>query len=841
MIHKRCIGSGNPLHPEPARCSIFAMVNDWRLGLRVLARNPGFACIAVAALALGIGANSAIFSVVNAVLLRPLEYPDPGRIAIVWDTNPHINLGITLLPPTIPNFLDWKAENRSFERMASVTSENVNLTGMGDPERFTAARVSADFFPIMGIAPMLGRTFRPEQDREGAGCAAVLGFGLWRRRFGSDPSAVGRSVRLNGQSCVIEGVMPKGFEFPKSAEMPTYFGFGEKTEVWIPSAYSARQLRNRGSHTIFVIARLRRATPLARADAEMKGIAARLEQKYPNDNSGWSAGVQPLQQHIVSGVRPALLVMQAAVAFVLLIACANVANLLLARAAGRHKEMAIRTAIGAGPRQLARQLLVESLILALLGGAFGLLLSIWGVKAFASLAPSNIPRVRDASLDFTVLAFTLAISLATGILFGLVPAVQAVRADVNATLKEGGKSSAARGSRRLRSVLVLGEVTTATLLLAGAGLLIRSFLKLENVDPGFRPEKILAMDIPLPDSEMYRGPGKKAAFFEQLLQRYTALPGVAGAGAISALPLAGGEEVELVTVEGRPAPKSVSEAALGDLRVVTPGYFAVMGIPALKGRVNSERDTRDSVQIAVVDQVMASTYWPGADPVGRRFKLGDQNSKAPWLTVVGVVGSVRHSGLHAVMRPQFFLPHRQFDWSSMTVVLRTAADPTSVVPVLKKEVRAVDPDQPIAKIMTVESVLADSVALPRFRTLLLGVFAALALLLAAVGIYGVVSYTVSQRTREIGLRVALGAARGTILRMVFRQGISLALGGVCCGLAAAFGLTRLLSGMLYGVGATDPATFAEVSVVLIVVAAAASYLPARRALRVDPVVALREE
>jgi putative ABC transport system permease protein len=573
----------------------------------------------------------------------------------------------------------------------------------------------------------------------------------------------------------------------------------------------------------------------------MKTIGARLEQQHPNENQGWSTRVQQLQEHVVGGIKPALLVLMAAVGFVLLIACANVANLLLARAAARQKEIAIRAAVGASPRRLARQLLIESLLIALLGGALGMLLSLWGVQVLGSLTPESIPRVREASLDFGVLGFTLVVAVATGLLFGLAPAVQAARTDLNATLKEGGKTSGAAGHQRLRNALVVFEVATAVLLLTGAGLLIRSFLKLQSVDPGFRPEHVITMEVPLPGSDTYREPGRKAAFFEQVLERQAALAGVRKAGAISILPLGGGENIEMITIEGRPVTATRSDAAVAGLRMVTPGYFAAMGIALLEGRVTSEYDRRDSQLVAVIDEAMATAFWTKDDPVGKRFKLGDENSKAPWMTVVGVVRSVRHSGLHDRTRPQFFVPYPQLETPAMTLVVRTAGDPLALAAALKKQVLSVDKDQPVSNVRTLENVLSASVALPRFRTVLLGAFAGLALLLATVGVYGVISYTVSQRTREIGLRVALGADRANILRLVVGQGLGLALAGIAGGIVLSFALTRLLAGLLYGVGTTDPITLTAVAIVLAVVAAVASFVPARRAMRVEPTIALRYE
>ena len=814
-------------------------LKDVRYALRLLARNPGFTAVSVIALALGIGANTAIFSIVNAALIRPLEYREPGRIVSMWETNPALHIGIDLLPTSAPTFVDWREQNHVFQEVAVLSSDELNLTGAGEPEKLVAARVSAGLFPVLGVEPLLGRTFRPAEDKSGLENVALVGYGLWQRRWGGDPGLVGRAIRLSGATYTVVGIMPKGFEFPKGAEMPSYYQFGQRTELWVPTAFEPQRLRQRGSHQYAVLARLKPGVTLGQAQADMQTIARRLEQQYPNEQKGWGVRVLSLQDDIVSGIRPALLVLMAAVGCVLLIACVNVANLLLARGVSRRREIAIRVTVGAGRWHLVRQMLIESVLLSIAGGCAGLVLAFWGAQALVALTPRNLPRIHEAGLDLRVIAFTFGISLLTGLIFGLVPALESSKTDLSSTLKEGGRTLGGGARQRLRNFLVASELALALVLLIGAGLLIKSFLKLHNVDPGFRPEKVLALELALPDSEAYKEPGRKSIFFDQLIQRLEGLPGVTGAGAISHLPLGGREEIEMVTIEGQPKP--ANEAVIADQRQVTPGYFRTLTIPLRKGRALTAQDSKDALPVAMIDESMARRYWSNQDPVGKRFKLGDMSSKAPWMTVVGVVGSVRHSALGAEARPEFFRPYAQSESAQMAVVVRSQADPQNLAQAVKREVWRLDQDLPVAKVTTMEAVMADSVALPRFRSLLLGIFAGLALLLATIGIYGVMSYSVTQRTHEIGLRVALGASRGSVLRMVVGQGLVVALAGTAAGLAAAFALTRLLAGFLFGVAPTDAWTYILISAVLVAVQLAASYVPARRAMRVDPMVALRYE
>ncbi|HZT32229.1 MAG TPA: ABC transporter permease [Bryobacteraceae bacterium] len=815
------------------------LVQDIRYALRLLAKYPAVTAVSVMALALGIGANTAIFSIVNAALIRPLEYREPGRIVSVWDANPTVQLGIDLLPASVPNYVDWREQNHAFEEMAAMTSEELHLTQAGEPERLVAARVTAGLFPVLGARPLLGRTFLPEEDKSGSGDVVVVGYGLWQRRWGGDAGLVGRRIMLNGVSHTVVGIMPKGFSFPKGSETPAYFQFGQQTELWVPAAFSPERLRWRGSHSVAVLARLKPGVTIGQAQAEMSAIARRLEQQHPDFNKGWGVRLLSLQESIVTGVRPILLVLMAAVGFVLLIACVNVANLLLGRAVARQREVAIRLTVGASGWQLIRQMLTESLVLALAGGTAGLALGFWGVRMLEALTPSDLPRIHDAALDLRVAAFTFAISLATGLLFGLAPALESSRTDLCQTLKEGSRTLSGGARQGLRSLLVASEVAMSLVLLVGAGLLIQSFLKLHRIDPGFRPENVLVVELSFPDSPTYRASGRKTVFLQQLVERVGSLPGVMGAAAISELPLGGREEVEAISVEGQPRPDS--DPFIADQREITAGYFQTMAIPVLKGRAFTAQDTKESLPVAVIDDVMARRYWPNQDPIGKRFKIGSMNSKTPWLVVLGVAGSVKHSALGAEGRPEFFLPCAQREWQQMALVARSAVDPSSLAQAVKREVWKLDADQPVSRVTTMQVLVSDSVALPRFHSLLLGIFAGLALLLAGIGIYGVMSYSVTQRTHEIGVRMALGAAPGDVLRMLVGRSLALALAGTAAGLVAALALSRLLAGFLFGVTPTDAWTYAGISGLLLGVAGLASYLPARRALRVDPMIALRQE
>ena len=799
---------------------------DLRYGLRMLAKNPGFTIVAVIALALGIGANSAIFSVVNTILLRPLPYKNPERLVMVWEENS--KQGFPKDTPAAANYVDWRDQNHVFEAMAAMTEMSFNLTGVGDPERIDGQRVSASLFPLLGVEPQLGRAFRPEEDKPGANQVVMMSYGLWQRRFGADPGIIGKPINLNGKSFTVVGVMPREFQFPT-----------RRDQLWIPIAFDAREAANRGNHYLQVIARVKPGTTLEQAQAEMTTIAARLEQQYPGTNTSIGAVVTPLHEQVVGKIKPALLVLLGAVAFVLLIACANVANLLLARAAVRQKEIALRLALGASRARLIRQFLTESVLLASLGGIVGLLVSLAGLNLLKGFIPPNISQAQAITVDGKVLIFTVLVSLVTGLIFGIAPALQAAHFNLNDTLKESGRDSAA-GSRgnRIRGLLVISEVAVSFILLIGAGLLINSFLHLRNVDPGFRAEKVLTMTLVLPEA---RYPDRKARtpFYDELIRRVEVLPGVTSAAVVTDVPLTSSGNSVGVSIEGRADPAS-DRVPIVITRMISSNYFKTMSIPLLKGRELTETDKADSPPVAVISETTARLFWPGEEPLGKRIKVGTPSSNDnQWLTVIGVVKDVRQYELGIEPKPQMYLPHAQNEFfDPRALVVRTNVDPLSLATTVRRTVWEIDKDQPVSDISSMEQVVSESVARQRFSMLLLGVFAGLALVLAAVGIYGVISYSVAQRTHEIGIRMALGAQRRDVLRLTVRQGLKLVIIGVLIGLAAAFLLTRIMSSLLFGVSATDPTTFAAISIMLMSVALLASYIPALRATRVDPMVAL---
>jgi putative ABC transport system permease protein len=802
---------------------------DLRYGLRMLLKNPGFTIVAVVALALGIGANSAIFSVVNTVLLRPLPYKEPERLVMVWeDDTKH---GYPRDTPAAANYIDWRDQNQVFESMAAIADLSFNLTGVGEPERIDGKRVSANLFPLLGVEPQLGRTFSPEENRPGANRVVVMSHGLWQRRFGSDPKIIGQSLNLNGESYTVVGVMPPTFQFPSRDD-----------QLWVPIAFDSKEAANRRRHYLQVIARMKPGITLQRSQAEMKAIAARLQQQYPDDNTDLGAAVTPLHEHVAGDIKPALLVLLGAVGFVLLVACANVANLLLARAAGRQKEIAVRIALGASRLRLIRQFLTESILLAALGGGVGLLLSVWGVNLLKAFIPENISQAKAITIDAKVLVFTLLVSLLTGLIFGLAPATQASNFNLNETLKEGGRDSAA-GSRgnRIRGMLVIAEVAVSLILLIGAGLLINSFLRLRSVDPGFRSDNLLTMKIALA-KQKYPDQTQRSAFYTELLRRVEALPGVRAAAVTNWIPLVRQGDSVGVTIEGRPAPEP-GKMPIVVTRIISPHYFSTMGIQLLQGRgFDAQQDRADSAGVAVISETMARRFWPGEDPLGKRITPGTPESPDDWLTIIGVVKDVRQFELNADPKPQMYLTYTQAGFfEPRDLVVSTGVEPLSLATTVRRTVWEIDKDQPVSNISTMEDVLSESIARQRFSMLLLGIFAALALVLAAVGIYGVMSYSVAQRTREFGIRIALGAQGSDVLKLAVGGGLKLVLVGVLIGLAAAFILTRVMSSLLFGVSATDPTTFITISLVLISVSVLASYIPARRATKVDPMIALRYE
>ncbi|HKU72377.1 MAG TPA: ABC transporter permease [Pyrinomonadaceae bacterium] len=803
-------------------------LNDLRYAIRMQRKNPGFTIVAVIALALGIGPNTAIFSVVNTVLLRRLPYKDPDRLVMVWEEA--TKAGYPQDTPAAANFIDWRDQNQVFEGMAATDYTSFNLTGSGEPERLEGRRVSTNLFPLLGVEPQVGRVFTAAEDRPGSERVVVLSHGLWQRRFGGDPGIVGKTLTLNGAGYTVVGVMPARFQFPTVDD-----------EAWVPIAFTQEEATDRGRKYLKVVARLKPGVAMAQAQADMSTIATRLQQQYPETNTDLGAVITPLHEHLVGDIRPALLILLGAVGLVLLIACANVANLLLARAAVRQKEIAVRVALGARRQRLIRQFLTESIFLSTLGGIVGLVIAYVGLVVLKAFIPENISQARAISIDYNVLGFTLLVAVATGLIFGLAPAIQSIRFNQIETLKEGGRDAATGGSgKRLRGLLVMAEVAISLVLLIGAGLLINSFLRLRNVDPGFNPDNLLTMKIVLPDSK-YERMAQRSAFYSELTQRLQSIPGVKSAAVTTNLPLYLQGNSISISIEGRPEPPPGQEPIMVT-RMISPGYFDTMSIPLLKGRQLTDQDTDTSPDVVVISETMARRLWPGEDAIGKRIAIGRIRSQEDWIQVIGVVKDVRQFELNADPKPQMYLTYRQFGFfDAQDLVVKTDVDPASLAGTIRNAVWEIDKDQPVSNIRTMDTILADSIARQRFSMLLLAIFASVALVLAAVGIYGVMSYSVAQRTHEIGIRMALGAQTSAVLKLAVGYGVKLVAAGIAIGLIAAFALTRVMSTLLFGVTATDPTTFALISLLLVAVAAIASYIPARRATRVNPIIALRYE
>ena len=811
---------------------------DLRYGIRMLVKSPGFTAVTVLTLALGIGANTAIFSVVNAVILRPLPFPEPDRLVAVTESNRQRGEQHSAI--SYPDLLDWKTQNRVFEGVAGFRADTFALTGVDEPEPIQSAVVSSDLFAVLGAKPALGRTFLPNEDQlnTATGRVVILSYRFWQRRFGSDPHVLGRTLQLDSQSYTIVGVMPAGFQFPIQLK---------PVEVWTTFAVDSITMdgskpitAERGAHYFDAIARLKPSVGIQQAQAAMDAIMAALAKQYPDTNAHRGAAVMPELDRMVGDVRPALLVLFGAVGCVLLIACVNVANLLLARATSRQKEIAIRSALGAGRMRVLRQLLTEAVLLSLLGGVLGLLLAIWGTDLLLGLSPENVPRLQSVHVDGAVLGFTMGISLFTGLIFGLLPALHLSKSGLAEPLKESGRSSTdSARSKRLRSALVVGEVALALVPLVGSGLLIQSFMRLQGVNPGFNPHHVLTINLGLPDARY--NAAQQAAFFGQIVERVRALPGVHLASAVVPLPLSEDRMRTSFEIEGRPVPKS--EEPLTEFRSIAPDYFRTMEIPLLQGRDFTERDDMKAPAVVIVNQTLAQRFFPNQNPLGKHIKphVSVTEGDKVMREIVGVVGDVKHRGLGVESEPEVYVPQAQIPFDGKTLVLRTDADPVSVTAAVRREVKSLDKDLPIYSVKPLEQYLSASLAQPRFNTLLLTIFAGVALILAAVGLYGVMSYSVAQRTHEIGIRLALGARQEDVMKLVVGQGLALTLGGVVIGLAGALAFTRLLTTLLFGVSATDPVTFAGVAVLLSAVALAACYLPARRAMRVDPMVALRYE
>ena len=811
------------------------MIQDLRYGVRVLRKTPGFTTAAVLVLGLGIGANTAIFSVVNAVLLRPLPFEDPGRLVYVWHVPPPKSFpGMSTFSVSAANYIDWRRQNHVFEQMAIFSGSSVNLTGGGKPEYLLAATVSADFFSVLGARPMLGRTFVAGEDEIGHDHEVVLNHAFWQSRFGGDRNIVGRQITLNGQAHTVIGVMGPKFMYPT---------WGDK--LWMPLAWTPKEAAVRGEHHSLVIARLRRGVTVKEAQAEMSAISDRLARQYPEDDKDWGALVVPLREDMVGDVRPALLVLLGAVAFVLLIACANVANLLLSRALARSKEIAIRTALGASRARLLQQLLLETVLLALVGGVVGLLVANFGVDLIVRFLAQQLPRSTEITIDSQVLGFTFVISLLTGVAAGIVPAWRLSKSNVNETLKQGLGRGGSAGGNRTRAALVACEVALSLMLLAGAGLMIRSLWNLRRTDPGFDPHNVLTMSLPIPQNK-YPTPRQEVEFWDRTLERIRALPGVESVGAVDDLPFDSGSH-QPIAIEGRPA-LAMSEQPEVDVRVISTGYLRAMRIPLIRGRDLTDADTADRPGAILISEAMAKRFWPGEDALGKRLTLTFFPGKV--REVVGVVGDVKLDGLDQTeQNSALYVPLTQLsvqangDWRSfgLDVVLRSTTPPADLAPAAIRVIHEIDPEQAVVHDMTLEQFLGKSIAPQRFNMLLLATFAALALLLAAMGIYSVLSYAVRRRVREIGIRMALGAQIRDVLRLIIYEGMKPALLGLSIGVAGSLLLGRVLAKLVFGVKTTDPATFFAVSVLLAGVAFLATVVPACRATRVDPMRILRDE
>ena len=790
-------------------------------GCRLLARNPGVSGAAIFALALGIGANSAIFSVVNAVLLMPLPYPDPDQVIVLRESRPKLGVEQTHVAPV--EFMEWRRQSQSFSQMSALLYEHFSLTGVDEPERLAALRVAENFFPLLGMKPLIGRAFHPDEHHPGRDQVVMIGHSLWQRRFGADAGILGKTITVNGSPHTVVGILSPEFEF-----MSVDF------DVYVPLSFKSEDDAALRVHRLEVLGRLRTGRSIEQARAEMEVIAGRLERENPAGSTGHRLYLAPLHAEIVSEVKPKLLVLFGAVGFVLLIACANIANLLLARASARSREMAVRTALGAGRGRIIRQLLTESVVLSGAGGLLGLALAAWGIRALAAFMPEDTPRLNLIGLSWSVVGFTLLVSFATGILFGLAPALRGSRSDVVQALREGGRG-ATPGARhhRLRSVLVVSEIALSLMLLAGAGLMIDTFRHLSTQNPGFRPAGILTMQMALTGPE-FAGGEQHIAFYRQVLDRVRAMPGVESAATTTRLPLAS-YGIYTFSIEG--APITSGPPPVADVRCVSPKFFQVLGVPLLSGRELSDSDGESATPVAVINQKMARRYWPNQNPIGKRLIFGRVKSKG-WITVVGVIGDIK---VRSDPPDEIYVPFPQMPLGVLSLLIRTQGDPMLLARAVRDEVWRVNRNQPIHSIRTMEQVLKSAVAGERVTMVLLGSFAALAVIMAALGIYGVVSHSVTMRRHEIGLRMALGAQTSDVLRQIMKHALGLTLAGIAGGIAGAFTVRNVLAAVLYGVSATDPLILTIVSLLLALVAMIASYIPARRATAVDPMIALRHE
>ena len=815
------------------------LLQDMRFGIRMLVKKPGASLVAILTLALGIGANAAIFSIVNTVLLRPLPYKDPERLVALWENIP--SQGQSRVSPA--NFFDWKKQSTSFEDMSTYGGSAMTLTGVGEPEQLSGTRVSAGYFDVVGIKPMLGRAFLADEYEVGKGQVVILGNGLWRRRFGSDPQILNKSVTLDGQPLTVVGVMPPGL-YPVRPTTAGHLSFGEEQQhYWIPMSFAAQWAAVRSAHVLGVVGRLKQGVTLDQARAEMNTIGARLEQQYPA-NKGEGILVNPFMNEMVGDVRPALLILFLAVGLVLLIACANIAGLRLAQHSARSKEIAIRAALGAPRRRIITQFFIEGLILSVVGAIAGLAVAAVGMKTLVSFVPQDIPRLSDVGLDWRVLSFTLLLSIGSCVLFGLIPAWHASQPDLHNALEQAGRTSGPGSYRlRFRKSLVVFQVSIAVMLVIGAGLLIRSFWILQQVDPGFQPERVLSVGITLPFTK-YAEPQRINQFFSALQNDIMSVPAVKSAAIAYDHPLQT-NWTESFEIEGQVIP-SDQRAPVANFNPISPDYFKTVGTQLVSGRHFNADDNHDHPGVAIVNEAFVRKYLPDGNVIGRRIKTNQapriwRDDRYAWFQIVGVVRDVKNSGLKEAGEPTYYLPAAQVPLQDMMLLVRTSSEPTAIISSVQRAVWTIDPNQAISDVKTMEQVISDSVAQPRFNMFLMVMFGVLALLLAVVGIYGLLSYAVTQRKQELGIRMALGANRVDVLKLVLRQGMTLALLGEAVGLIGALALTRVMRGLLFGIGPFDAGTFVTVAIATTLVALAACYIPARRATKVDPLVALRYE
>lgn len=815
------------------------MIQSIRLAFRSLIKTPGFTTVALITVALAIGANTAVFSLVNALLIRPLPYKAPQDLVLIWEK--FVNQGLDRIPVSAPEYQDYEKNLKSYDRIAAFDYVDLNLTAGDMPERVQGAVVTPGVFPLLGIEPIAGRTFSEAEQGEGNDGVVVISAQLWQRRFNSDPSLVGKTLSLNGRTFTVVGIMPVKFEFPLPLFNIQGGTFAQRVDIWKPIAFTKSELESRGSRSYGVIGRLKKGVPMAQAQAELNAIHANWIRDIPDNYekaTGFGGSVYQLHEQVIGGMRSALAILLSAVVLVLLIACANLTTMLLARAGAREREFAIRVALGAGRWQLLRQVLTESVLLAVVGGIAGTFLAIWGVEFLQVLGSKTVPRIGEANLDLRVLLVTLGVSVVTGILFGLVPALASGKPELTEALKEGGRGSSTGIRRnRIRNLLVIAEVALALVLLVSAGLLIKSFVRLQNVNPGFNPKGIVTMELSLPLAKYARGK-PVADFYAEVLRRVRALPGVQQAALTSILPLSGNNSDSSFHIEGR------NDKATGiypdeEIRCVTSDYFRVLETPLLKGRFFNEADTADAPGVVIINQAMAKKYWPGEDAVGKRINFDDSDpAKIKWITVAGVVADIRHRGLDAEAKPEYYLPHSQRAYRGMILAVRSPLEASALVRSIRTEVHAMDAEQPLANIGTLEEITKDSIAPRKLSVMLIGLFAAVALVLAAVGIYGVMSFLVVQRTHEIGVRMALGAQRADVFRLVLGRAAKLVMIGTAAGLLLAIFSSRTLQALLYNVGVFDVTTFVGVTLALGAISLFASYIPALRATRADPMIAL---